>query len=282
MTLRTISAALALAAAALLPAGAAQAAPADGGADYVALGDSGAATTGAVNLDTSVPLLCLRSRTNTPHFVAERLGLRLDDRTCSSARLAHLTTSQYPGVAPQFDALGPNTRLVTVHIGANDAKFTNYMLGCHAAALRGGCAGTPDNWNADIDAIAAPYAAALQQISTLAPNATIVVDGWPQYLRDGGCPELLGLAAGDARYIQSHFERLNSVVARAATAQGAVYVDTRTASIGHDACAPEGVRWFDPLLATETLLPYHPTVQGMRGVAAEIVTAVRTAGVLAR
>lgn len=282
MTMRTISAALALAAAALLPAGAAQAAPADGGAEYVALGDSGAATTGAVNLDTSVPLPCLRSKTNTPHFVAESLGLRLDDRTCSSARIEHLTQSQGAGIAPQFDALGPNTKLVTVHIGANDAKFTNYLLSCYTAALRGGCAGTPSGWDADIDGIAGAYAAALQQISTLAPKATIVIDGWPQYLRDGGCPELLGLAAGDAHYIQSKFERLNSVVASAASAHGAIYVDTVAASIGQDACAPAGVRWFDPLLATETLLPYHPTVQGMRGVAAEIVKTVRSSGVLAR
>lgn len=266
----------------LLPAGAAPAVPTEGGAEYVALGDSGAATTGAVNFDTSAPLTCARSKTNYPHLVAADLGLRLDDRTCSFAKIPDLTQSQSGGVAPQFDALGPNTRLVTVHIGANDAHFTVRLLGCYTAVTRGGCAGTADGWDADIDAIAAPYAAALREIGRLAPKATLVVDGWPRYLRDGGCPEMLGLAPGDAAYVQSKFERLNSVVARESAAVGAIYVDTLAGSEGHDSCAPAGVRWFDPLLATETLVPLHPTVQGMRGVADRVVTAVRASGALAR
>ncbi|SUA77557.1 Lipase 2 precursor [Nocardia otitidiscaviarum] len=280
MSSRTITAALAGVAATVLSLATATAAPADGGAEYVALGDSGAATTGIVNFDTSAPLSCARSTTNYPHLVAARLGLRLDDRTCSSARIPHLTQSQAAGVPPQLDALGPNTRLVTLHIGANDARFTAHLLDCYLAAARGGCAGTADGWDADIDAIAAPYAAALREITRRAPHAALVVDGWPRYLRDGGCPETLGLAPADAAYIQSKFERLNAVVAREAAAVGALYVDTVAASAGRDACAPAGVRWFDPLLATETLVPYHPTVQGMRGVADRVVEAVRAAGVL--
>lgn len=281
MIMRRLSAVLAVAAA-LLPVGAAQAAPTSGGAEYVALGDSGAATTGVVNFNVNAPLTCLRSTTNTPRFVADALGLTLDDRTCSSAKISHLTQSQAAGVAPQFDALGPDTRLVTVHIGANDAQFTTHLVNCYLAAPRGGCAGSPDTWDADIDAIAAPYAAALHEISTRAPKATVVVDGWPQYLRDGGCAETLGLAAADAHYVQSKFERLNSVVAREAASAGAIYVDTVAASVGHDACAPTGVRWFDPLLATETLIPYHPTVQGMSGVADQVIAAIKLSGTLDR
>ncbi|MEV6391433.1 hypothetical protein [Nocardia xishanensis] len=78
--------------------------------------------------------------------------------------------------------------------------------------------------------------------------------------------------------MQRAFDRLNSVVARAATEYGATYTDTRTPSAGDDMCAPEGVRWFDPLVATETLLPYHPTSTGMRGVADIVVVAVRASG----
>ncbi|WP_328400176.1 SGNH/GDSL hydrolase family protein [Nocardia sp. NBC_00403] len=254
----------------------AAAAPVDGGAEYVALGDSGAATTGVQNFDTSAPPQCARSTTNTPKLVAKDLGLRLDDRTCSSAKITDLTNSQGPGITPQFEALGPDTRLVTLHIGANDAQMTKHVVTCHLAGIVGGACVDPA-WDADIDAIAAPYSAALQQISNLAPKAAIFVDGWPLYVRDGGCPELPGLRPADARYVQAEFDRLNTVVSREATARSATYIDTKSQAVGHDMCAPTGVRWFDPVLATETLVPYHPTLQGMRGVADIIVRAIRSA-----
>ncbi|MFB7724070.1 SGNH/GDSL hydrolase family protein [Nocardia sp. NPDC056100] len=266
-----LAAALLALAASATPAPA-TAAPADGGATYVALGDSGAATTGVQDFDTSAPLQCARSTANTPKLVALELGLKLDDRTCSSAKIPHLTTSQGPGIAPQFDGLGPNTTLVTVHIGANDAQMTKYILTCHLAGLKP-CADPA--WDADIDGIANAYSTALHQISVLAPNAKIYVDGWPTYVRPGGCADLIGLRPEDAVHIQAAFDRLNAVVSRAAVAAGAVYIDTRPESIGHDMCAPAGVRWFEPLLATQTLVPYHPTLEGMRGVADIIVRAVR-------
>ncbi|WP_067570925.1 SGNH/GDSL hydrolase family protein, partial [Nocardia acidivorans] len=248
-------------------------APADGGAPYVALGDSGAATTGALALDLGAPPQCLRSTANTPKLVAADLGMRLDDRTCSSAKIPHLTTSQGAGIAPQFEGLGPNTELVTVHIGANDAEMTRYILTCHLAGVRP-CADPA--WDGSIDAIAASYSAALHRISALAPNARIYVDGWPAYVRAGGCADLVGLRPADALVIQAAFDWLNAVVAREAAAAGAIYIDTRPESIGHDMCAPAGARWFEPLLATQTLLPYHPTLEGMRGIADIIVRAIRT------
>ncbi|WP_194818523.1 SGNH/GDSL hydrolase family protein [Nocardia sp. XZ_19_385] len=250
----------------------AMAAPADGGAEYVALGDSGAATTGVQKFDASAPLMCIRSTANTPKLVAEGLGVRLDDRTCSSAKIKDLSTAQGAGVAPQFDALGPNTKLVTVHIGANDTNMTKYVLNCHTAGARP-CADPA--WDGDIDGIAQSYSAALRQISVLAPNAKVFVDGWPLYVRDGGCPELVGLRPSDAATVQRAFDRLNTVVAAGAAANGATYIDTRTRAAGHDMCAPEGVRWFDPILATETLIPYHPTVTGMRGIADIVLDAIR-------
>ncbi|MEU8901214.1 SGNH/GDSL hydrolase family protein [Nocardia sp. NPDC048505] len=244
------------------------------GAEYVALGDSGAATTGVQNFDIGAPLQCARSTANTPKLVAAGLGLTLDDRTCSSAKIKDLTTSQGPGIAPQFDALGPSTALVTVHIGANDTNATRYILACHSAGAQQ-CANPA--WDPEIDAIAGAYSAALRQISVLAPNAKVYVDGWPLYVRDGGCPELVGLRPSDASTVQRAFDRLNTVVAAGAAATGATYIDTRSRSIGHDMCAPVGVRWFDPILATETLVPYHPTPTGMRGVADVILDAVRPA-----
>ncbi|MFC6012725.1 SGNH/GDSL hydrolase family protein [Nocardia lasii] len=252
------------------------------GARYVALGDSGAATTGAVNLDPTAPLRCLRSTTNAPALVAQRLGLTLDDRSCSAAKIGDLFRSQGPEVAPQLDALGPATEIVTLHIGANDADMTSYILGhCHAGTITGGCAAEADpQWDTEIDAIAPHYAAALAEITRRAPNATVFVDGWPTYLTNASCPAMLGLRPADAAYIQSKFERLNTVVAREARSHGAVYIDTVTASRDFGMCADPSTRWFDPLLADHTLLPYHPTPAGQRGVAELIVAAIEASTVL--
>ncbi|MEV0851941.1 SGNH/GDSL hydrolase family protein [Nocardia fluminea] len=254
------------------------------GATYVALGDSGAATTGAVDLDVAAPLRCVRSTANAPKLVAERLGLALDDRTCSSAKIPDLYGSQGAGIGPQFDALGPATRIVTLHMGANDAAMTEFILGhCHAGALGAGCAAEADpQWDNRIDAIAPAYGAALAEITRRAPAATVFVDGWPTYLTNTSCPAMLGLLPADAAYIQSKFERLNTVVARAAAEHGAVYIDTVAASREFGMCADPAVRWFDPILADQTLLPYHPTRAGHRGVAELIVAAVESSGVLAR
>ncbi len=249
------------------------------GAEYVALGDSGAATTGVVALDTGAPLQCARSTVNTPALVARELGLRLDDRTCSSARLKDLTTSQGPGIAPQFDALGPATRLVTVHIGANDAEFTRHIVACHVADASGGACAEPA-WDAEIDTVAASYGAALRRISALAPDAAVFVDGWPVYTEGETCAAMTGLRRGGAARIQAAFDRLNTVVAAQAALHGATYVDTQGAARGHGMCAPAGSRWFEPVIADRTLVPYHPTVEGMRGVAEVTVAAIRSSGVL--
>lgn len=264
-----------------LPATAAAAPAFPGGATYVALGDSGTATTGVVEFDTSAPLLCARSGGNAPKLVAAALGVTVDDRSCSGAKIRDLTGRQFGTVAPQLDALGPATKIVTLHIGANDADFSRFIVGsCHVPALSGGsCAASGDpSWDAGIDAIAPAYRAALDEISRRAPAAKIFVDGWPTYFDPGTCDAVLGLAPADTAYIQSKFERLNTVVSREAKARGATYIDTIAASTGRGMCAPRDSRWFDPILGADTLVPYHPTLVGQQGVADLILSAIRTTG----
>src|SRR5262245_42979430 len=73
--------------------------------DYVALGDSYSAASGVLPTDPSASLLCLRSSRNYPHVIAAATGARLVDVTCGAAETKHFTTSQYPGVPPQLDAV---------------------------------------------------------------------------------------------------------------------------------------------------------------------------------
>src|SRR6476620_11770246 len=102
---------------------------------YVALGDSYSAASGVLPPDPSSPL-CARSTSNYPHVIAQRLGARLTDVTCGAAETKDLFGSQYPGVAPQLDAVGARTRLVTMTIGGNDNNtFIGAIVACAAAGL---------------------------------------------------------------------------------------------------------------------------------------------------
>ncbi|MEU4416690.1 SGNH/GDSL hydrolase family protein [Nocardia salmonicida] len=265
-----------------VPTAGAQPSPASG-ARYVALGDSGAATTGVLNIDPTAPLLCARSTANAPALIADALGISYEDRTCSSAKIRDLSGRQSGVVPPQFEALGPDTDIVTLHIGANDADMTKFIGSCHAAAVTGSCAAAADPaWDAAIDAIAPAYTSALDEISRRAPKATIFVDGWPTYFDPGTCSAMVGLRADDAAYIQSKFDRLNAVVSREATAHGAIYIDTRQASTGHGMCSAADTRWFDPVVGGDTMLPYHPTFAGHRGVAALVVATIRSTDAVPR
>ncbi|MEV0766161.1 SGNH/GDSL hydrolase family protein [Nocardia sp. NPDC050435] len=250
--------------------------PSPHGAQFVALGDSGAATTGKISLDLHAPIRCMQSTVNSPKLVAAQLGLVLDDRSCSGAKIAHLATSQAAGIAPQFDALGPATKVVTLHIGANDVPTTRNHVECHLDSLAAGdCATAAAAWPQRTEAIAGAYGAALDEIARRAPEAQIFVDGWPTYVREQSCPAVL-LTPGAATTVQRGYDLLNSLVAREATKRGAIYIDTRGPGIGHDACAPDTERWIEPLLAGDTLMPFHLTPLGMRGVADLIAFSVRT------
>ena len=103
---------------------------------YVALGDSYSAASGVLPPDPPRRCCaCARPR-NYPHVIAAQTGARLTDVTCGAAETKHFTTAQYPGVAPQVDALGADTDLVTMTIGGNDSGvFIGAILACGAAGL---------------------------------------------------------------------------------------------------------------------------------------------------
>ncbi|CAM5356206.1 Lysophospholipase L1-like esterase OS=Streptomyces griseomycini OX=66895 GN=FHS37_003211 PE=4 SV=1 [Streptomyces griseomycini] len=154
--------------------------------DYVALGDSYSAGSGVLPVDPT-NLLCLRSTANYPHVIAARTGARLKDVTCGAARTKDFTESQYPGVAPQADALGADTDLVTLTIGGNDnGTFVNALTACGTAGVLTGGKGSPckdtygTSFTDQIDANTYPaLRSALRTVRAKAPNARVAVLGYP-------------------------------------------------------------------------------------------------------
>lgn len=83
------------------------------------------------------------------------------------------------------------------------------------------------------------------------------------------------VAEGDVPYLRSLQATLNDAVARAAAQTGVTYVDMSRASEGHDACAPLGVRWIEPVLQGTNPVVVHPNALGEAAMADQALQALR-------
>jgi lysophospholipase L1-like esterase len=242
---------------------------------YVALGDSYSAASGVLPPDPSSPL-CARSTANYPHLIAARTGARLIDVTCGAAETKDFRQSQYPGVAPQLDALRKGTQLVTMTIGGNDNNtFIGAIVKCGAAGLSTLGQGSPckdmygDEFRHAIRHSTYPaLVKALKAVHRHSPKARVAILGYPWILpKTDGCFDKMPIAKGDVPYLRNVQTALNNAVRRAAAATSSRYVDFSTVSEGHDACQPTGVRWIEPVLQGTNPVVVHPNALGERHMA---------------
>ena len=245
---------------------------------YVALGDSYSAASGTFPPDLTAPPECARSTVNYPHDMAARIGADLVDVTCGAAETKDFFGSQYPGVAPQLDALRADTQLVTMTIGGNDSGvFIDTIFDCGTAGLSTLGQGSPcqDRYGSSFqDTInSTTYPAlvnALNAVRAKAPSARVAILGYPWIMpATGGCFPQMPVASGDVPYVRGIQATLNDAVRRAAAATGATYIDFSTVSEGHDACQPIGVRWIEPALLGTNPVIVHPNALGESQMAAQ-------------
>jgi hypothetical protein len=254
-------------------------------ANYVALGDSYAA--GPLIPNPVLPLGCLKSSNNYPHKAAPSIGLTLRDASCSGAKTGDMTNPQNvepdgPN-PPQFNSLDASTTVVSLTIGGNDIGFSEVAESCITVnpfshpCLDKYNPGGNDQLKARIEATAPKVAAVLQGIHTRSPGAKIYVVNYPAIFPEtgSGCWPQMPLGFQDVPYLRSTEQRLNSMLATQAAANGATLVNWYGASIGHDACKGTSTRWVEPLVPGTLAAPIHPNKQGMAGGAATLVAAVK-------
>lgn len=251
---------------------------------YVALGDSYSA--GPLIPPQTDPVTCLRSGNDYPGLVSRQLGVAVfRDVTCSSATTADFSHSQPanvpggPPAPPQYRALSGDTTLVTVGIGGNDIGLVGLALSCVNVApppIGHSCrAANGTTYQDRIDAFAATYGRVVDAIRGKAPNARILLVGYPTTIKDGGCFPYQPILGTDATYLQGLIDRLNRRMSAQATEHGATYVDIRTSSIGHDSCQLPGTRWLEGLVPTSPAFPLHPNALGMQNAATQVVATLR-------
>ena len=261
--------------------GVASAAP----ARYVALGDSAASGPLIPLPDLSMPG-CFRSTANYPKLAASQLGLALTDVTCSGADTNDMFNPQETDLGtapPQLDALTPDTSVVTLQIGGNDAGLVGLAESClnvwpewlsGSSCADEYTAGGRDVYGERVASVRPRVDAVLAAIHQRAPSARVFVVGYTTYLPQNGCYPRVQVWPRDANYIQAKIDQLNQVLADASAAGGASYVDIRTPGIGKDVCKSASVRWTEPFIPENVAAPLHPNATGMRGMATVVGAAI--------
>jgi hypothetical protein len=189
--------------------------------------------------------------------------------------------------APQLDALGADTTLVSVTIGGNDIGFGSIIQECATRSplqpLGSACkdfytAGGTDKLTVKIEQAATKIAATLDGIAERAPDAKVLLVGYPAILPDTGpgCFPVVPFSPGDVAYLRSTEKALNAMLAEQSGARGAEFVDTYTPSIGHDVCTLPGTKWIEGLIPTAPAAPVHPNSLGTAGQARAVLAALES------
>jgi len=221
--------------------------------NYVALGDSYSSGVGAGDYISSSGS-CDRSTLAYPEQWADANSPgTFVSVACSSATTADV-------LASQVSALSAGTTLVSITIGGNDAGFSSVMETCVLASTSS-CLNAVKAAEAFVASqLPARLDAALQAIAAHAPNAKIVVLGYPDLYdlsRSGSC---IGLSTQDRTALNQGADALDGALQAAARANGDTFADVRGQFAGHGIC--DSGSWLHSVDIFAISSSYHPTAAG--------------------
>ena len=246
---RTFGALAALGAAAALTV---SAAPAQAANSYVALGDSYASGTGTrtyINDGTS----CQRSVYAYPSLISASKGLTLNFRACSGAKVADVTNTQ-------LSALTTATTQVSISVGGNDAGFADVLTECAQPGWMSDCNGAIDGAQSTINTtLPARLSTLYASIKAKAPNAKVVVVGYPRIFQGEDCNAFTWFSPAEEVRLNATADLLNAKIAAAANRPGFVYSSPIAAFVGHAVC--DNTEWLNGL-SNPTVESFHPNRLG--------------------
>ncbi len=250
----------ALVASGLLGAAAATAAPRTP-FEYDALGDSYASGVGAPPYDPASGS-CARSASGYPEQLDGRMRIALDDFVaCAGATTESLVSGG------QLEALDEDTDLVTLMIGGNDI-FWGQAVGACLGGTDLQCAGAlAVATNAVTTVLPGRLDAVYAQVSDLAPNAHVVVVGYPR-LFSPEYGDYLGASTAEQQALNDGADLLNAVIAERAAAYGFQFVDVTKRFDGH------GVNSDEPWILGPGPASFHPNPDGYEAYTAALTSQI--------
>lgn len=219
------------------------------GSNYVAQGDSYASGTGTREYYDSG---CQRSNHSYAKQLAAQLGLNLSHVACSGARIPDVR-------ANQLGALSAATNLVTISIGGNDAGFSSVITQC-AKPWPFTCTGDINNARNFINnTLPAQLDALYTEIETRAPNAQVIVVGYPRLFNGEQCNFGARISPDEQSSLNSVADLLATRTSAIATNHGFDFVDPRAGFNTHRIC--DDVEWLNGL-SNPIGESYHPNRLG--------------------
>ncbi|MBB2949150.1 lysophospholipase L1-like esterase [Actinoplanes lutulentus] len=225
--------------------------PVSGPVDYVALGDSYAAGSGASGTNEG----CGRRAQSYPalwaatHDVASYRHV-----ACADAVTADV-------LSDQIAALNAGTDLVTITVGGNDIGFVGAAINCVLFGDSRCLEAVADANTAITGELPGRLDEVYTAIREAAPHAEVVVLGYPRLFESGACPG--GLSATKRQALNTAADRLDAVIADRAAAAGFTFGDVRDAFAGHGVCASEP--WLNRVNLLALTATYHPNDAGYAG-----------------
>lgn len=225
---------------------------ADAAINYVALGDSYASGTGTRDyFEDSGD--CLRSPKAYAQLWADSHGAAaFAFDACSGAVTDDV-------VADQLGSLSGDTTLVTISVGGNDIGFADVIQDCLLGSDDGCDSAVGDAETRMRDELPGKLESTYSQIASAAPNAKVVVVGYPQINEPTGDCGIPGFSETKRQRINAGADVLAGVIAEQASAAGFSFADARDAFGGHGVCSD--AEWINgpsnPLQES-----FHPNVDG--------------------
>ena len=252
------------------------------GDKYVALGDS-YASVGSLTAPQLKNPICSASMDNYAHKVAQRHGLQLDDATCAWALTFNYDHPQnhvlpFTALTGQREHLTPDTKLVTITLGGNDAGVGYAFPACFARALTGlgpDCRSTTQatiqklihDPGVDGRTLLQREVDIIKDVKHRAPDAKIIVTGYMNASKpENWCLKDGFLTKDEREFIAEAIDKVNEVVKEAADQTGVTYVAPPNEDKGW--CDGIGSQASNSLLGlTDNTLPAHPTAAGQQRMA---------------
>lgn len=239
---------------ALTGATAAQASGQAAATGYVALGDSYSSGVGSGSYISSSGD-CKRSTKAYPYlWAAAHSPSTFDFTACSGARTGDVLSGQ-------LGPLSASTGLVSLSIGGNDAGFSDVMTTC-VLQSESACLSRINTARAYVDStLPGQLNSVYSAISAKAPNAHVVVLGYPRFYKLGAT--CVGLSETKRKAINDAADYLDTATAKVAADHGFTFGDVRTTFTGHEICS--GSSWLHSVELLNIGESYHPTAVSQSG-----------------
>ena len=222
---------------------------------YVALGDSYTVAVGTRTYDNPDDA-CRRGPLAYPRvWAAAHPSVAFVEASCSGATTADLVSTQVP-------QLTADTTLVTLQVGGNDVGFVDVLTNCILTIDDQACLdGVELSKQAAVGLLSPALAQTYAAVRAAAPNAQVIVVGYPRLYTIGGNCGILGLSDTERAALNSASDTLADIMAARSAEAGFTFLDARPVFDPHTLCSGNS-EWVTSLEWDKINESYHPNTAG--------------------